>query len=64
MNVGKPVEEGIPEAVVDKVVDPLAVAHVQAEGDVLRLAVKGLSLIHISFVIFPSAFTVELPFFF
>ena len=41
MDVGEPVEERIPEAVVYKVVDAPAVAHVQGEGDVLRLAVEG-----------------------
>ena len=41
VDVGEPVEERIPEAVVYKVVDAPAVAHVQGEGDVLRLAVEG-----------------------
>ena len=41
VDVGESVEEGVPEAVIHKVVDPLAVAQVQGEGDVLRLAVEG-----------------------
>ena len=41
VDVGEAVEERIPEPVVHKVVDPPAVAQVQGEGDVLRLAVEG-----------------------
>ena len=40
VDVGEAVEKGIPEAVVDKVVGPPAVAHVEGKGDVLRLAVE------------------------
>ena len=42
VDVGEPVEKAVPESVVHEVIDPLAVAQMEGEGDVLRL-----SLIHI-----------------
>ena len=41
VDVGEAVEEGVPELDVHKVVHPPAVAQVEGEGDVLRLAVEG-----------------------
>ena len=41
VDVGETVEKGVPKLGVDKVVHPFAVAHVEGEGDVLRLAVEG-----------------------
>ena len=41
VDVGEPVEKAVPEPVVHKVVHPLAVAQMEGEGDVLRLAVEG-----------------------
>ncbi len=40
VDVGETVEKGVPKLGVDKVVHPFAVAHVEGEGDVLRLAVE------------------------
>ena len=41
VDVGEAVEKAVPESVVHEVIDPLAVAQVEGEGDVLRLAVEG-----------------------
>ena len=41
VDMGEAIVKAVPEAVVQKVVDPFAVAQVQREGDVLRLAVEG-----------------------
>ena len=40
VDMGEAVEKAVPETVVDKVVGPPAVAHVEGKGDVLRLAVE------------------------
>ena len=39
--MGEAIVKAVPEAVVQKVIDPFAVAQVQREGDVLRLAMEG-----------------------